>query len=244
MNFDNLKAEINSGVALVTFTRPPVNALNIQFLTELNKLIENLEKSEVRVVIFNGEGKAFIAGADIAQMKDMTSDDAIKFSQYGQTVFNKIEQSNIISIAAINGFALGGGCELAMCCDIRIVSDKAKFSQPEVGLGIIPGFHGTYRLPKLIGNSYAKLMILTGRMIDANEAYRIGLVDLVTSPEDLLLKANEIAAQIASQSPTAVKLAKKSISLNGNNEADLFGECFNTNEQKDLMTAFVNKKRN
>jgi enoyl-CoA hydratase len=203
------------------------------------------------VLIITGDGeKSFVAGADISEMAHLNEPQGQEFGRLGAQVFRRIELLPIPVIAAVNGFALGGGCELAMACDIRIASSKAKFGQPEVGLGIIPGFSGTYRLPKLIGQGYAKEMIYTGKVIRADEALRIGLVNAVYEPEELMGKAMEMAAMMLKNAAIAIRLAKQSINEGYDLDADaaialenkLFGQCFATKDQKEGMDAFLNKR--
>jgi enoyl-CoA hydratase len=203
------------------------------------------------VLIITGDGeKSFVAGADISEIAHLNEPQGQEFGRLGAQVFRRIELLPIPVIAAVNGFALGGGCELAMACDIRIASSKAKFGQPEVGLGIIPGFSGTYRLPKLIGQGYAKEMIYTGKVIRADEALRIGLVNAVYEPEELMGKAMEMAAMMLKNAAIAIRLAKQSINEGYDLDADaaialenmLFGQCFATKDQKEGMDAFLNKR--
>jgi enoyl-CoA hydratase len=207
--------------------------------------------AEVRVLIITGDGdKSFVAGADISEMQNLNEQQGYEFGKLGADVFRKIETLPIPVIAAVNGFALGGGCELAMSCDIRIASVKAKFGQPEVGLGIVPGFSGTYRLTMMVGMGYAKEMRYTGKVIKADEALRIGLVNAVYEPEQLMDEANAMAQKIAANAPIAVRYAKECI----NEEYDLaaadaiafenkmFGKCFATADQKEGMTAFLSKR--
>lgn len=250
----NVLCKVEGGLAEVTINRPQaLNALNSETLQELSKIIEDLTgKKEIGVVIITGAGeKAFVAGADITQMKDMSALDARDFGRLGQKVFSAIETMPQVVIAAVNGFALGGGCELSMACDIRLASKKAKFGQPEVTLGITPGFAGTQRLPRLVGRAVAKELIYTGDAIDAEEAYRIGLVNKVYEPDQLLDKARELANKILSRGIWAVKLSKSAVN-NGMNmdtesaynyEAEVFGLCFSTADQKEGMTAFVEKRK-
>ena len=250
----NVLCKVEGGLAEVTINRPQaMNALNSETLQELGKIIEDLAgKKEIGVVIITGAGeKAFVAGADITQMKDMSALDARDFGRLGQKVFSAIETMPQVVIAAVNGFALGGGCELSMACDIRLASKKAKFGQPEVTLGITPGFAGTQRLPRLVGRAVAKELIYTGDAIDAEEAYRIGLVNKVYEPDQLLDKARELANKILSRGIWAVKLSKSAVN-NGMNmdtesaynyEAEVFGLCFATADQKEGMTAFVEKRK-
>ena len=228
-----------------------LNALNSTIHKEMDDFIGHLDKA-TRVLIVTGDGeKSFVAGADISEMAHLNEPEGFEFGRLGAQVFRKIEVLPIPVIAAVNGFALGGGCELAMSCDIRIASSKAKFGQPEVGLGIIPGFSGTYRLPKLIGQGYAKEMIYTGKVIRADEALRIGLVNAVYEPEELMDKAMEMAQMMLKNAPVAISLAKQSINEGYDLDADgaiglenkLFGKCFATGDQKEGMDAFLNKRK-
>lgn len=250
----NVLCKIEGGLAEVTINRPQaLNALNSETLQELGKIIEDLAgKKEIGAVIITGAGeKSFVAGADITQMKDMSALEARTFGKLGQKIFSAIETMPQVVIAVVNGFALGGGCELAMACDIRLASKKAKFGQPEVTLGITPGFAGTQRLPRLVGRAIAKELIYTGDTIDAEEAYRIGLVNKIYEPEQLMDKAREFVNKILSRGIWAVKLSKSAIN-NGMNmdtesaynyEAEIFGLCFATDDQKEGMTAFVEKRK-
>jgi len=252
MEYNFLKIEHNNGVTVLTISAPKtLNALNSSILKELNDFIDNLEPT-TRVLIITGDGeKSFVAGADISEMVHLNEAQGHEFGRLGAQVFRKIEVLPIPVIAAVNGFALGGGCELAMSCDIRICSANAKFGQPEVGLGIIPGFSGTYRLPKLIGQGYAKEMIYTGKVIRADEALRIGLVNAVYEPEELMDKAIEMAQMMLKNAPVAISLAKQSINEGYDLDADgaiglenkLFGHCFATSDQKEGMDAFLNKRK-
>ena len=251
MEYNFLKIEHNNGVTVLTISAPKtLNALNSSILKELNDFIDNLEPT-TRVLIITGDGeKSFVAGADISEMVHLNEAQGHEFGRLGAQVFRKIEVLPIPVIAAVNGFALGGGCELAMSCDIRICSANAKFGQPEVGLGIIPGFSGTYRLPKLIGQGYAKEMIYTGKVIRSDEALRIGLVNAVYEPAELMGKAMEMAAMMLKNAPVAIGLAKQSINEGYDLDADgaialenkLFGKCFATTDQKEGMDAFLNKR--
>jgi len=210
MDYQILKIGVTESVATVTISRPQaLNALNSQFLQEMHALIGEIAgRDDVKVVIITGEGKAFVAGADIAEMASKTQDEAREFSKRGQDTLRGLELLDKPVIAAINGFALGGGCELALACDIRIASTKAKFGQPEVNLGIIPGYAGTQRLPRLIGLGDALYLMLTGEMIGAGEALRLGLVQKVVEPDQLMPAAVEMAKTIASKGPKAVKAVK------------------------------------
>lgn len=252
MDYNFLKVEHNEGVTVLKISAPKsLNALNSTLLRELDDFVDNLDSS-TRVLIITGDGeKSFVAGADISEMAHLNEEQGREFGRLGAQVFRKIELLPIPVIAAVNGFALGGGCELAMACDIRIASSKAKFGQPEVGLGIIPGFSGTYRLPKLIGQGYAKEMIYTGKAIRADEALRIGLVNAVYEPEELMAHALEMAQKMLANAPIAIGLAKQSIGEGYDLDADaaialendLFGQCFATADQKEGMDAFLNKRK-
>jgi enoyl-CoA hydratase len=252
MKFKNLLVDKNDGICTVKINNPnSLNALNSDVLTDLELVFDEIEKDEeISVVVLTGEGKAFVAGADIAYMKDLNVLEGKKFGEYGSRVFRKIETLNKVVIAAVNGFALGGGCELCMACDIRIASSKAKFGQPEVGLGITPGFSGTQRLPRLVGVGKAKELIYTGNIIKADEAYNIGLVNKVVEPDELMNEVNTMAKKINSNARIAVKYCKESINKGIETdietgisyESNLFGLCFATEDQKEGMSAFVEKR--
>lgn len=252
MDYKNLIVTKENGVAVLKINRPQaLNALNTETILELEQAIEDLNRDDsVRVVVITGEGKAFVAGADITEMREMDSLQARRFAQTGQRVLAKIENMEKPVIAAINGYALGGGCELALACDIRIASEKAKLGQPEVGLGVIPGFAGTQRFARLCGIGVAKEMIFTGDMVDPQTAKDIGLVNRVVSEENLLNEAMTVAKKIASKGPLAVKLAKTVINrgldtnfqTGASYEAEAFGVCFSTSEPKEGMTAFLEKR--
>ncbi len=252
-DYKNLRFETINGVGILTMNRPSaLNALNRETLEELSDVLQALEAhSEIHVLIITGAGKAFIAGADIKEMLPMSALEGREWSAFGQAIFTRLEQLSKPVIAAINGFALGGGCELAMACDIRIASENAKFGQPEVSLGIIPGFAGTQRLPRIVGEGNAKELIYTGDIIDAQEAYRIGLVNKLVSADELMAKAMAMAEKIMQKSPSAIKLAKAAIhhGLNADletgehYEASLFGVIFSTADKKEGMTAFVEKRK-
>ena len=251
MEYQFLKIEHNEGITILKISAPKsLNALNSTILKELDDFVDHLD-AQTRVLIITGDGeKSFVAGADISEMAHLNEPQGQEFGRLGAQVFRRIELLPIPVIAAVNGFALGGGCELAMASDIRIASSKAKFGQPEVGLGIIPGFSGTYRLPKLIGQGYAKEMIYTGKVIRADEALRIGLVNAVYEPEELMGKAMEMAAMMLKNASIAIRLAKQSINEGYDLDADdaialenkLFGQCFATKDQKEGMDAFLNKR--
>ena len=252
MEYEFLKVEHLDGITILKISAPKsLNALNSTILKELGGFIGSLD-DKTRVLIITGDGeKSFVAGADISEMAHLDEPQGFEFGKLGAQVFRAIETLPIPVIAAVNGFALGGGCELAMACDIRIASSKAKFGQPEVGLGIIPGFSGTYRLPKLIGQGYAKEMIYTGKVIRADEALRIGLVNAVYEPEELMDKAMEMAQMMLKNAPVAISLAKQSINEGYDLDADgaiglenkLFSKCFATSDQKEGMDAFLNKRK-
>jgi enoyl-CoA hydratase len=253
MDLSNLKYKVKGTTAYVTVNRPKaLNALNIDVIIELKSVFEAIEADAgVTGVILTGEGeKAFVAGADIAQMKEYSALDARAMAQAAHSVMNSIEQCSKPVIAAVNGFALGGGCELAMACDIRIASETARMGQPEVNLGIIPGFGGTQRLPRLVGKGMAKYLIMTADMIDADEAYRIGLVQKVAAPAELITECEKVLTTINKKGSFAIKLAKKAIN-NGmeadqssalNNEIELFALTFATDEQEEGMAAFLEKR--
>lgn len=229
-----------------------MNALNNQVLDELQRAFCEVEQNrDIRVVILTGEGKAFVAGADIVEMSKMNPVEAREFAIKGHGVMNAVENLKVPVIAAVNGFALGGGCELSMACDFRIASDKAKFGQPEVGLGLIPGFCGTQRLARLVGKGMAKYLIYSAGMIDAAEALRIGLVEKVVAPEELLPECEKIAGTIASKAPIAVAVAKDCIN-NGFNadmktasqyEVNAFGISFASEDFREGTSAFIEKRK-
>lgn len=252
MDYNNLIVEIKKDIGWIKMNRPQaLNALNTETLSELEKAVESLDNNDsVKVLVITGEGKAFVAGADITEMKDMNSSEAINYSQTGHQVFLKIEHLEKPVIAAINGFALGGGCELAMACDLRIASENAKFGQPEVGLGIIPGYAGTQRLSRTVGIGKAKELIFTGDMIDAGTALSIGLVNTVVPADNLLEEAESVANIIASKSPIAIRKAKSVINRGFDTdfqtgcsyETEAFVECFTTGQPKEGMSAFLEKR--
>lgn len=251
--YENITFENKDGIGILTMNRPKaLNALNMDTMKELGPCLDEIAKdSSVKVVIITGSGKSFVAGADIKEMLPMTSKEGYDWGKVGQGVFNKIEQLPQPVIAAINGYALGGGCEMAMACDIRIASEKAKFGQPEVGLGIIPGFAGTQRLPRLVGKGRAKELLFTGDIIDAEEAYRIGLVNRVVSKEELMEQAITMANKIRRQAPYAVQLCKEAVNVGmevdlatgSQFEGSLFGITCSTEDKKEGMSAFVEKRK-
>ncbi len=250
---NSLLLECSDAIATLTINRPAaLNALTVPLLEELAAMVEQLSTDPVvRVVILTGAGeKAFVAGADIAAMQGMGAIEARELALLAQHTYSAIEKSPKPFIAAVNGFALGGGCELAMSCDIRIASGNARFGQPELKLGIIPGFGGTQRLPRLVGKGRAMEIILGGEMVTAEEAFRIGLVNRVVEPAELLPTARAMAAGIANKGLVALRLAKEALQ-NGMEldlaraaayEADLFALCFATADQKEGMQAFLEKR--
>jgi enoyl-CoA hydratase len=254
MEYKILKPAVNEGIAVLTISRPAaLNALNSSFFTEMEDYLTNLSKmKEVRVLIITGDGeKSFVAGADIAEMVNMNPEQAMKFSQTGQKVFAMIEELDIPVIAAVNGFALGGGCELAMACDFRIAGSNAKFGQPEVNLGLIPGYAGTQRLSRLAGPADALYMICTAEMLTADDALRIGLVQRVTEPAKLMETVMELAKKIITKGPESVKKSKKLIrdgfKMNFRDacemESKVFSGLFGTPEATEGMKAFLEKRK-
>ncbi len=263
---DYILYEQNGNVATITINREKaLNALNSQVLDELNATLDAVDLSTVRCLVITGAGaKSFVAGADIGEMSSLTKAEGEAFGKKGNDVFRKIETFPIPVIAAVNGFALGGGCEISMSCDIRICSDNAVFGQPEAGLGITPGFGGTQRLARLVGAGMAKQMIYTARNIKAADAYRIGLVNEVYSAEVdadgnvvksaqevMLAAAQKMAATIAKNAPIAVRNCKKAINDGLDADMDqavvieekLFGDCFETEDQKYGMAFFLDKNK-
>ena len=244
--------EVEGAVATITINRPrALNALNSQVLEELDATLDAVDLDTVRCIVLTGAGeKSFVAGADIGEMSTLTKAEGEAFGKKGNDVFRKLETFPIPVIAAVNGFALGGGCEISMSCDIRICSDNAVFGQPEVGLGITPGFGGTQRLARLVSPGMAKQLIYTARNIKAEEAYRIGLVNAVYPQEELLPAAKKMAAGIAMQAPIAVRACKKAINdglqVNIDDalviEEKLFGDCFETEDQRAGMGNFLAPK--
>lgn len=249
--FESIKYEVSERIGYVTISRPKaLNALNPKVLMELGQALDLAENdNSVGVIIITGEGeKAFVAGADIVSMQEMSAEEAYAFSRLGQKIFNKIYEMPKMVIAAINGFALGGGCELALACDIRIASFKAKMGIPEVTLGVFPGFGGTQRLPRLVGTGVAKEMLATGRKITADEAKAVGLVNDIS--ENVMERAEELAKRILRNSVSAIGLGKKAINAGMEmelqkgleHEAALFGMSFTTADQREGMTAFLEKR--
>jgi enoyl-CoA hydratase len=252
MNYSILNYQQESGIGILTITRPEaLNALNSLFFKEFNDFLQTIHSvKDLKVLIITGDGKAFVAGADIAEMQKMKVSQGYNFSKVGQDAFSKLVNLEVPVIAAVNGFALGGGCELAMACDFRIASTKAKFGMPEVSLGLIPGYGGTQRLSRLVGLGDALYLVLTGQMIDAIEALRIGLVQKVVEPDSLIAEAKIIANKIAEHGPFAIRTAKKVIRKGFSIEIDrgfeLESESFSKmfeNNGPEGMSAFLEKRK-
>ena len=251
MSFVNI--DLQGAVAVLTIDRPKaLNALNPEVLADLKAAFESIDQNAVRCVVLTGAGdKSFVAGADIGSMSTMTKAEGEAFGKLGNDIFLAIESFPLPVIAAVNGFALGGGCELAMSCDIRICSDNAMFGQPEVGLGITPGFGGTQRLPRIVGLGMAKQLLYTARNIDAGEALRIGLVNAVVPQADLMDAALKMANSIAKNAPIAVRGCKKavnggvqvSIDKGVEIEEKIFGDCFETHDQVEGMACFLSREK-
>lgn len=256
--FENIwfeeQTDENKGISIITFNRPKVlNALNQKTLEELKFVLDEVKKSKsIRVLILTGAGeKAFVAGADISQFPSMTSKDARKFAAFGQRVFSQLEALDQPTLAAVNGFALGGGCELAAACDFIYASETAKFGQPEVNLGIIPGYGGTQRWVRQIGKAMAKELIFTGRIISAEEAFQIGFVNKVCAPDRLMNEITETARLIVSKGKIAVAHAKRAIDAGYHKElskglqieCEAFSKTFDTEDQKEGASAFLEKRQ-
>jgi len=253
MAYKNIIVEKKDGIANLKINRPQVlNSLNKETIIEISNAVTELDNdNKIKVVILTGVGKAFIAGADIKQMSNMTPLEAKEFSELGHELLNKIEDSRLPFIAAVNGFALGGGCETLMACDIVIAAKDAKIGQPEINLGIHPGFGGTQRLPRLVGKMKGKELLLTGRNISAEEAYEIGLVNMVVDNEKLMEEANSIAVSISKKSTVQTNFIKSlvnkgiDIDLKKANalEISYFSSSFSTHDQKEGMKAFIEKRK-
>ncbi len=249
-----LQTKLEEGILLITISRPKaMNALNTQFFNEMDELITSVKiNKEIKVVVITGEGKAFVAGADIAEMVNKNQEQGEAFSRLGQNTFRSLEKLDIPVIAAVNGFALGGGMELTMACDFRIASTKAKFGQPEVNLGLIPGYAGTQRLSRLTGMGNALYLLMTAGMIKADEALRMGLIQKVVEPEVLMEEVMKIAKTIASKGPQAIKkikdVVRRGYEMSLDDGADLearnFGSLFGDNsEGREGMKAFLEKRK-
>jgi enoyl-CoA hydratase len=253
MAYKNIIVEKKDGIGFIKINRPKaLNALNQDTINEITKAVLDLEKDDkIKVGILTGEGKAFIAGADISAMANMTPPEAKKFAELGHNMINTIEKSRLPFIAAVNGYALGGGCETLMACDIVIAGRNAKIGQPEINLGVNPGFGGTQRLPRLVGRMKAKELLLTGRNIDAEEALNIGLINMVVDDEQLMETAEKIAGNIAGKSSIQNRFIKelvnKGVDLDLNTANDLeisyFSKSFSTHDQKEGMKAFLEKRK-
>ena len=250
---NNLLMEVENEIAVVTINRPKsLNALNSETLAELNTCLAEIEgRTDIKVVILTGSGsKSFVAGADISEMVNATPAEGRAMGLLAREAFGRLENMPQVTIAAVNGFALGGGCEISMACDIRVAAENAKFAQPECGLGILPGFGGTQRLARLVGMGRAKEMIFTCDMIDAQDAYRIGLANHVVPQEELLDYCKAMAVKIVSKGSYAISLAKQAINTGADTdldsglklEANLFGLSFATADKKEGMTAFLEKR--
>lgn len=249
----HLKYTRQDAIGILTIDRPKVlNALNTNVIVEMESLLDEIDTTDIRCLIITGAGeKAFIAGADIGEMRDLNAAEGEVFSDKGNTIMEKIERLSMPTIAAVNGFALGGGCELALSCDIRIAAENASFSFPEVGLGITPGFGGVQRLVRTVGLAKAKELVFTTNRVKADEAWRLGLVNQVIPAAELMGTAIEMAQKIAANAPFAVRAVKKianassglTLERASRLEGKLFGECFNTRDQKMGMTAFLEKRK-
>ena len=250
----NILLEKKGLYAVATINRPKaLNALNSEVLSDLDELVQTVSAdADIRALVITGSGeKAFVAGADIGEMSTLTPEEGEAFGKHGNDVFRKLETLPIPTIAAVSGFALGGGCELSMSCDIRLCADTAVFGQPEAGLGITPGFGGTQRLARLVGPGMAKQLIYTAKNIKADEAYRIGLVNAVYPLDELMPAAEKMAETIAKNAPIAVRACKKAINEGLEVEMDdavvieekLFGSCFKTADQIEGMSAFLEKRK-
>ena len=251
--YQTIRYEKQDQIAIVTIDRPEaLNALNGTVITELELVVAALENDrDVRCMILTGEGRSFVAGADIGEQYPLNLDGGRRWGQRGSALLRRIEKLEFPTIAAVNGFALGGGCELALSCDIILASEKAKFGQPEVGLGITPGFSGTQRLPRRVGIAKAKELIFSGKVIGAAEAEKIGLVNAVYAPEELIPGAIAMAKSFTANAPIAVKYSKACIDRGMQMDIDdgialeneLFAMCFATADQKEGMSAFVEKRK-
>jgi enoyl-CoA hydratase len=253
MSYQTLLQELHEGILTVTINRPEkLNALNARVLEELDSILDEVHaRADVRAVLLTGAGeKAFVAGADISEFLSASGGQGMALAKRGQDIFFRIENCPKPFVAAVNGFALGGGCELAMSCHFRIASEQAKFGQPEVNLGIIPGYGGTQRLTQLVGKGRAMELMMSGNMIDAQEAKAWGLVNRVTPASDLLAECRKLLLTILSRSPNAVAQVIAAVNAGFDNKRDgyaeevrLFGECFGTEEMKEGVTAFLEKRK-
>jgi len=254
MNYQNIIFEEKNEIAIITLNRPDkLNALNYQLMVELKSALEHIRNSiEIKAVIITGAGeKAFVAGADISELNQLDVVSGKEFAEFGQAIFTEIEMLGKPVIAAVNGFALGGGCELSLACNIRLASENAKFGQPEVNLGIIPGYGGTQRLARLINTGRALEYILSGNMMDSAEAYRIGLVNHVYPQEQLMFEAEKLASKIIAKGQFAVKMSLNAVTSTNQlseqdglkYEASLFALCCGTDDFKEGTSAFLEKRK-
>ncbi len=257
--YSTLLTEIQDGIFIITINRPDkLNTINKQVMADIDKAIDEVySNNKIRSAIITGSGsKAFVAGADITEFIGLTKDEGTALAKKGQDIFFKLENCSKPIVAAVNGFALGGGCELAMACHFRLCSDNAKFGQPEVNLGLIPGYGGTQRLTQLVGKGKAMEMMMSGAMINASEALQYGLVNYITSPEDLLNKTKEILSSIQTKAPVAiakiidcinVAVVSDSAYTNGKSgydkEIEAFGDCFASEDMKEGTAAFIEKRK-
>ncbi len=252
MSYQTLLTENANGIFTITINRPDkLNALNKTVLEELNEVIDTVNNtSNIKSAIITGAGaKAFVAGADISEFLDLTHSEGMDLSRKGQYIFSKIENAAKPIVAAVNGFALGGGCELAMACHFRIAADNAKFGQPEVNLGLIPGYGGTQRLPMLIGKGRALELLMSGGMLDAATALQYGLVNYVVPQAELLSKTKSVLELINTRAPLAVGGCIRAVNAlysggdGYSEEVEIFGECFASDDMKEGATAFLEKRK-
>jgi len=253
MEYNLLKTKIDAGVSIVTISRPAaMNALNSEFFSEFNDFLSTIEKNEqVKVLVITGDGKSFVAGADISELVNMNYEKARCFSKLGQDTFSRLESLKIPVIAAVNGYALGGGCELAMACDIRVVSRNAKFGQPEVQLGLIPGYAGTQRFSRLAGLGNALYAMMSGDMINAEEALRMGLAQKIVEPDKLMEEVLNLAKKMAANGSQAVMKAKeitrrgfdKTVKEGSELETEAFSKLFDYPSTKEGLKAFLEKRK-
>jgi enoyl-CoA hydratase len=253
MNFSNLLYSVEGAICTITVNRPEkLNALNKETITEIGQAVDAANRdSAVRGIILTGSGsKAFVAGADISEFANYNLAQGMELSAHGHTVFNKVEQSPKPVIAAVNGFALGGGCELAMACHMRVAAENARFGQPEVKLGLIPGYAGTQRLPQLIGKGRALELLMSADMIDAAEAHRLGLVNHVVAADQLMDTCRGILEKIAAQAPLAIAEIIRTVNAHYDKsqdgfrtEIERFGACFTTEDVREGTDAFLNKRK-
>ncbi|MBN2177930.1 MAG: enoyl-CoA hydratase/isomerase family protein [Deltaproteobacteria bacterium] len=254
MDYNNIIFSMEEGIATITFNRPKaLNAMNSETMSELKDAVTLCrDNDDIRVMILTGSGdKAFVAGADIAQMQDLEPREALAFMELGHETLRLLETASKPSIAAVNGFALGGGTEISMACDMRFASEKARFGQPEILIGLIPGWGGTQRLPRLIGMGRAKELVMSGEQIDAQRAYEIGLVNRIYPPETLLEETMKFARKLSGLPPFQLKMAKHSINFGydlpldnaGRLEVECCAQCFSTQDQKEGMKAFLEKRK-